>query len=162
MSETSIEQALAHARSAAASRRWAEAFELFRRADSTQSLPVDDLDTYSTAAYLLGHIDVAIDALTRRQGLLLDTDQLQQAVRCGVWVILMLLNKGGFAEAGGWIGRTGHLVEKLPPDCAERGYMLSLRAGDRKAAIGGAGKGRDRAGGKKKATLAKAGNEIEA
>ncbi len=121
-------QSLEQARLAAGSRRWAEAFKHFGEADASDSLNVDDLDRFATAAYLLGHTNTAVDALTRRQGILLASGEVQPAVRCGIWIILMLLNSGGLAEAGGWIGRTGHLLDSLPTDSAERGYMLALHA----------------------------------
>jgi DNA-binding NarL/FixJ family response regulator len=45
-------------------------------------------------------------------------------VRCAFWVAFMLLNRGDFARAGGWLARGRRILDEGGHDCVERGYLL--------------------------------------
>jgi len=80
------------------------------------------------AAYLLGHVDTAVDADARAHQIHLDQRDLQAAVRCGFWAAFKLVNRGDMAQAGGWFARCARLVEGLPAESVERGYLLVSEA----------------------------------
>ncbi|MBW3603668.1 MAG: LuxR C-terminal-related transcriptional regulator [Actinobacteria bacterium] len=118
--------AIARARAAAERRAWDEAFAAFSIADAAAPLQADDLEVWATAAYLLGHVDTAVDAQARAfQG---HGDDVAAAVRCGFWIAFISLNRGEVAQAGGWLARSAHLLEQLPADCPEHGYLQCVTA----------------------------------
>jgi hypothetical protein len=91
-------------------------------------LHADDLQLWATAAYLLGQPETAVDAMARAfQEHRVDVD-VPAALRCGVWVVFILLNNGDEAQAGGWLARCGRLLSQLPSDSPEHGYMLCVTA----------------------------------
>lgn len=87
-------------------------------------LAADDLQVWATAAYLLGHVDAAVDAEARAHQLHLNDGDVQAAVRCGFWAAFMLLSRGDMAQAGGWFGRCARIIERLPEEAVERGYLV--------------------------------------
>lgn len=113
----------ARGRAAAEKLAWDDAFSAFSAADATSPLGAEDLRLWATAAYLLGHVDTAVDALARAHHALLAGDDARAALRCGFWISFFLLNRGDVAQAGGWLGRCGHLLARIPADCAEQGYL---------------------------------------
>jgi DNA-binding CsgD family transcriptional regulator len=115
-------------RSAVERRAWDEAFDAFAVADARGLLGADDLERLATAAYLLGRVDAAVDALARAFEAHRDAGGVQAAVRCGFWVVFMLLAREDAAQAGGWLARCRHLVADLPDDAAEHGYLRCLEA----------------------------------
>jgi DNA-binding NarL/FixJ family response regulator len=118
----------ARGRAAADRADWDEAFAAFSAADAVSRLAADDLHVWATAAYLLGHVDTAVDADARAHRLHLNDGDLQSAVRCGFWAAFKLLSRGDMAQAGGWLARCARLVEGLPAEAVERGYLLLSEA----------------------------------
>ena len=118
----------ARGRAAADRGDWDEAFAAFSAADAMSRLVADDLQVWATAAYLVGHVDSAVDADARAHQLHLDQGDLQSAVRCGFWAAFKLINRDEMAQAGGWLARCARIVEELPPESAERGYLLVSEA----------------------------------
>lgn len=107
---------------------WDEAFEALGQADNVSPLEPDDLELWSTAAYLLGRVDIAVSARSRAHRAHLDRGGLESAVRAGVWIAFMLLNKGDLAQGSGWMSTTARLAEELAPDSVGRGYVHVLEA----------------------------------
>ncbi|HSJ43422.1 MAG TPA: LuxR C-terminal-related transcriptional regulator [Euzebyales bacterium] len=107
---------------------WDEAFDAFSAADALVPLEADDLQSWATAAYLLGHVDAAVDAQARAFEAHRDSDDAPAAARCGFWLVFILLNRGDAAQANGWLARSRHLLERLPPDATELGYLRCLQA----------------------------------
>lgn len=135
------ESLLARGRAAARGRAWRGAYEDLARADAASPLGAEDLVLYATAAHLLGHADAASDAFARAHLAHLGAGDPANAVRCAFWIVFLLTNKGDIAQASGWLGRCDRLLQGLPPDCAERGYLLlvgahRLVAGERRYAEG--------------------------
>jgi ATP/maltotriose-dependent transcriptional regulator MalT len=111
-------------RAAAASADWDEAFAAFSAADELSRLDAQDLQVWATAAFLLGHVDVSLDALARAHRLHLEHGDVRSAVRCGFWAGFQLLARGDMAQAAGWLARCTRVAEKLPAKSAEHGYLL--------------------------------------
>lgn len=103
---------------------WDEAFAAFSAAGGVSRLGAEDLHVWATSAYLLGHVDTAVDADARAHQLHLNDGDLQSAVRCGFWAAFRLLSRGDMAQAGGWFARCARLVEGLPAAAVERGYLV--------------------------------------
>lgn len=125
------------ARTAAAQRKWDQAFGFFAAADAQTSLAVADLETWGSAAYLIGDVETAVDARAREHQLYLDDGDIAAAVMAGLWVSFMLLNSGQLSQGWGWMARSQRLAEGLVEDALEHGYLLVLTA-FRQAAIEGA------------------------
>lgn len=117
----------ARGRAAAERADWDEAVGAFTAADATR-LAADDLHVCATAAYLVGHVDAAVEADMRAHHVHLDHGDLESAVRCAFWAAFMLVSQGDMAQATGWLARCSRLVERLPAGSAERGYLLVSEA----------------------------------
>lgn len=121
-------------------RAWAHACEWLSRADGAAPLHADDLELLATAAYLSGRDDDYLTALERAHHDHLRAAAGLRAARCAFWLGLRLLFRGETGRASGWLGRAERLLEREPPDCVERGYLLlpvveqRLGAGDADAA----------------------------
>lgn len=115
-------------RAAAGRADWDRACAAFAAADAITPLAAEDLQVWATAAYLLGHVDTAVDADARAHQLHLEHGDLHAAVRCGFWAAFKLISRGDVAQAGGWFARCARLVEGLPADSLERGYLLVAEA----------------------------------
>jgi DNA-binding CsgD family transcriptional regulator len=122
------------AREAAASGDWKAAYRAFERVADDVTLGADDLALWSTAGYLLGHVDAAIDAMSKAHDAHAGSGDAAAAVRCGFWVVIMLLGRGEHAQAGGWLARCGHEAEPLSSDSTARGYV-TLTSAHRMVAI---------------------------
>jgi DNA-binding NarL/FixJ family response regulator len=122
------------AREAAARGDWKAAYRAFEQVDDNLTWDADDLVLWSTAGYLLGRVDTAIDTMSRAHDVHVRRGDAAAAVRCGFWVVFMLLGRGDHAQASGWLARCGHEAELLPPDSAARGY-LTLTEAQRMVAI---------------------------
>lgn len=114
----------ARGRAAADRLAWDEAFREFSDADAAGGLEPSDLELWATAAYLLGHVDVTVDALTRAHHAFVGAGDAAQGVRSGFWIAFALTNRGDIAQAGGWVARCHRLLADVPDDSAEHGYLL--------------------------------------
>lgn len=123
-------------REAAAAGAWDEARSLLAEADVPGNLSADDVVTLGTAAYLLGDIEAAVDALSRAHRLWLEEARPGEAVRTGFWAAFILMMRGEMGPAGGWLARCQRLLEDLPEDAPEHGYPLIAEA-TRRAAFEG-------------------------
>lgn len=107
---------------------WDEAFDAFAAADALGPLHADDLERLATAAFLLGRVDKAVDALIRAFEAHRAADAGRAALRCGFWIIFILLGHGEVAQVGGWLARCGRLLDGLPADATEHGYLQCVEA----------------------------------
>ncbi|MEZ5092830.1 LuxR C-terminal-related transcriptional regulator [Nocardioides sp.] len=119
--------ARARAHEAADAGRWEEALAAFAAAPAG-SCTAEDLAVRSTAAYLLGHVDEAVDAMAGAHDAHLAAAEHTEAVRAGFWVAFMLLGRGDQAQAGGWLARCSHVAEGLAAESVARGYLDLLQA----------------------------------
>ena len=115
---------VARGRESFAKRAWADAYESLSSADQAAPLGVEDLETLSIAAFMLGRDDDCIGVLERAHHLHLELGDVLRAVRCAIWVCLNLATRGEVGPASGWFGRAQRLLEHEPGDSAERGYLL--------------------------------------
>jgi DNA-binding NarL/FixJ family response regulator len=116
------------AREAAAGGDWESAYRAFERVANDGALGADDLALWSTAGYLLGRVEAAIDAMARAHDAHVSNGDAVAAVRCGFWLVFMLLGRGQRALASGWLARSGHEAEPLSRDSTARGYLTLTRA----------------------------------
>jgi ATP/maltotriose-dependent transcriptional regulator MalT len=136
--------ALERGRDAYASRAWAEAHELLKRADEAEPLGPPDLVLLATAAYMLGREEEWVAAHERAHHLHLAAGDVEQASRAAFWIGLSFALRGDLGPAEGWFGRAQRLLDECGADCVERGFLLlayghGLRAGGDLAAARAAG-----------------------
>jgi ATP/maltotriose-dependent transcriptional regulator MalT len=119
---------LTQARDAVVRRAWDEALVAYGQADAATGLPATELRTYATAAYLLGDMDTAVDALVRGFEAARRADDTAEALRCGFWIIFASLSRGDIAQANGWTARCGRMIEHLGDDRPEHAYLQLVTA----------------------------------
>jgi hypothetical protein len=128
------------ARDATRRRAWVAAYAAFERADRKARLSADDLETFATAAYMLGRDATYLKTLERAHQAHLEAGARLRSARSAFWLGLRLAFRGETAQASGWFARAERLVEKEDCECPERGYLLlpiaehALSAGDETAA----------------------------
>ena len=116
--------ALERGRQAYEGRAWKDAYELLLRADDAAPLGTDDLALLATSAFMLGRDDEYLSLLERAHHAHLNAGEVLPAVRCAVWMGLILFTRGELGPGSGWIGRAQRLIESEPGDSIERGYLL--------------------------------------
>ena len=117
-------EALEQAREAYLRRSWLEAHEAFSRADESEPLSPQDLELHSTATLMLGRDDEAIAFLERAHHRYLERDETLRAVRAATWIGINLAIRGAVGPASGWLGRAQRLLEQVPGESPEQGYLL--------------------------------------
>lgn len=115
--------AAARGRSAADRLEWEAAWEAFAEAATGGDLVAADLEQWAVAGYLLGRIDSTVEALTRAHHLYLGADDVRRAVRVGFWLMYVLIGRGDYAQAGGWIAALERLSSDLGSQSVERAYL---------------------------------------
>ncbi len=124
----------------AAGREWAGIFRELSEKDRRDEMRAAELERLAEAAYMLGSEDEFVSALERAFDRHLEKDRAQAAARCSFWIGLTLMFRGEFGRGNGWLARADRVLEALPADCAEHGYLLlpkveqCLAAGDRETA----------------------------
>ena len=103
---------------------WAGAFESLERADRAAPLQAPDLELLAQSAYLLGRDDEFFVFLERAHHARLDDGELARAANCAFWIGMNFALRGEMGPATGWLGRAQRLVDQVPEDCVERGYLL--------------------------------------
>ena len=126
---------LERARAAYEERSWLDAYEAFARADEETPLDAEDLELYSTTARMLGRDDDALAALERAHHGYLERGETRRAAYCAGWIGMSLFYRGAVGPAGGWLARAHRLIEDVPEETVEHGYVL-LPAIFRKEAVG--------------------------
>ncbi|SDJ23795.1 regulatory protein, luxR family [Actinokineospora alba] len=116
---------LARARAAFEHREWMAAYEALSEADDAV-LTADDFAQLATAAYLVGRTNDCVQAMQRAYQGHVDAGDTLGAARCGFWLSMVLLMSGEPAVAGGWGSRCQRLLDDVPGDVVERGYLLML------------------------------------
>lgn len=136
---------LERGREAYSVRAWREARDALRDADAETPLEPDDLRRLAIASFLVGEDDAYVDALERAHGLNVAAGNAVAAARDAFWIGFHLGGRGDVARATGWLGRAGRLLEEVPGDHVEHGYLVlpsahrKLMAGDAAGAAGLAG-----------------------
>jgi DNA-binding CsgD family transcriptional regulator len=117
-------EALGRAREAYSRRSWVEAHELFSRADEAEPLQASDLELQSMATLMLGRDDEARAFLERAHHRYLEQGETLRAVRAATWIGINLATRGAVGPASGWLGRAQRLLEQVPGESAEQGYLF--------------------------------------
>jgi DNA-binding CsgD family transcriptional regulator len=116
--------ALARARAAYARRAWLEAHDGLARTDGGGGLEADDLELLAMTKLMLGRDDEAVAVLERAHRLHLERGETKRAVRAAIWIGMNLGFRGAVAPAGGWLARAQRLLDSLPGDSVEQGYLM--------------------------------------
>ena len=107
---------------------WNEAYTLWAKADRDQALAPGDLSSWATATYLVGHDAEADDLWARAHEECLERGDAAHAARCAFWLGLGLLLRGETARGSAWLGRAHRVLEDVPDQTAEHGYLLVPQA----------------------------------
>src|SRR5688572_4488914 len=102
---------------------WADACAAYQAIDRVEPLAIEDLERLAESAHILGRGDEAVDLLQRVYQAHVGTGATGRAVRTAFYLWHVLVAKGEFGRAGGWIAR-GRRLAGPEPDCAEFGYLL--------------------------------------
>ncbi len=117
MPETTVQ-----GRDAFARRAWADAWELFARADRSVALGAEDLEHMAVAAYLVGRDRDFLHCLERAHRAYQDGGEDRRAARCAFWLGFGHLLEGEPGRATAWLARARRLIEGR--ECVEHGYLL--------------------------------------
>src|SRR5262245_42858813 len=121
-----FEDALARGRAAFAARAWSAAYQALSLAEAEAPLEPQDLARLGTAAELTGRGGTGL--LLRGHQALLAAGDPAGAARCAYWQGLRLINEGEHIRGRGWLARARRLLEEVPRDCAETGFLLTADA----------------------------------
>lgn len=105
-------------------RAWLQAHTALSRADKAAGLDAPDLELLAMSGFLVGQDHGAVRVLERAHQIYLQASDPVGAARCAIWAGFGLLDFGEPAQAFGWFGRAGRLLDRAGRDCAERGYLL--------------------------------------
>lgn len=122
-----LEVLIALAHEARTAHRFAEAYEVFSRADQHGGLSTDDILAWADAAWWLGLADRALELAELGHQRLLDEGQPVRAAMEAISLGFLLMLRGEFSAGSGWLHRGRSLVERSSDDHA-MGYVLHLDA----------------------------------
>lgn len=115
---------------------WDDEYAALDAEDRRTPLTAENLERLAMAATLSGQDARVPELLQRTHNAFLAAGNPERAARWAVILSMFLLNNGQAAQAGGWIGRAGRLLDDGRRDCVETGYLeqatalQTLRAGD--------------------------------
>lgn len=111
-------------RAAFREQRWDEAFARLAQADAAEPLSVGDLESLAIAAFLTGRDAESDEAWARAHQRAAEDGDAARGALCAFQLGMSLITRGEMARAGGWIARARRLIEDVPGDCVERGYLM--------------------------------------
>lgn len=117
---------LNRAREAYERRDWVRTYRSLSEVEDT-ALAAQDFLALATTAYLLGRHNDCVQALQRAFQAYHDGGDRPGAVRATFWLGLVLVSGGEPAVGGGWVARGERLLQDVPGDLVERGYLLVHR-----------------------------------
>jgi ATP/maltotriose-dependent transcriptional regulator MalT len=101
-------------------REWAVARD---RLAGAADLGAEDLEALALAAYLSGDHDTCLGAWQRAFHIREDAGETRLAFRDAFWIGFVLDSTGQESVAEGWVARATRLLESVPDDAVERGYL---------------------------------------
>jgi len=113
---------LVQGREAFARRAWGTAYEQFRAVGIDHLAPAD-LGSLAIAAYLVGDRDITTEALEQSFHRNIEAGEPLAAVRDANWLAYVYSANGSPAVGAGWVARSLRLLESMPDDLVERGYL---------------------------------------
>lgn len=117
-------KAIEAARNAYRCNAWADATELFLRADSETGLEEQDLEALVWAAGITACDAEMMAALERLYALYEARDDHENCARTAFWCGLRNMMIGQVGLGSGWLQRARRRAEQTPPDCVQRGYIV--------------------------------------
>ena len=127
MEPIEVDSLIARAHEARAAHRFAEAYELFTRADEHGVLSTEDVVAWGDAAWWLGLADRALELAELGHQRLLADDQQTRAAIAAIELGFLLMLRGELSAGSGWLHRGRTLVERSSDDHA-MGYVVHLDA----------------------------------
>jgi DNA-binding NarL/FixJ family response regulator len=103
---------------------WTEAFDLLSAADAATSLGFADLERLAITAHMLGRPRDRQKAGERAYAAALAGGNLQAAALAAFWVGFGHIQYGEVAQGGGWLARSGGLLEQIGEPTVVEGYLL--------------------------------------
>ena len=120
--------------------KWSAAFDLMSGLDTRYQLNGRALESFATAAYMIGRESTFLELLERAFETFCAAAEPLRAARSAFWIGLTLMFRGEYGRGSGWLVRSERLVDEFGNDCVEQGYILlprvesSLASGDFAAA----------------------------
>jgi ATP/maltotriose-dependent transcriptional regulator MalT len=105
---------------------WQEIHDWLAAPDRVASLAPEEHDLLAEAAYLIGHDGESAKAWARAYAEHAANGDSRKAARSAFWLAFTQLNRGEFAQAGGWLARLQRVVEEQSEECLEHGYLLGF------------------------------------
>ena len=112
------------ARDAYVRNAWADATDLFVRADSQSELGIDDLEMLVWAAAISARDRDMLAALERIYAHHAAHGNHEACARAAFWCGLRNMLMGEVGLGSGWLQRAGRHADETAPDCVQRGYVL--------------------------------------
>lgn len=103
---------------------WADAAELFLRADAESELGIGDLEALVWAAGISARDRLMLAALERVYAHHAANEDHEQSARAAFWSGLRNMLIGEVGLGAGWLQRAARHAEHTAPDCVQRGYLL--------------------------------------
>ena len=116
---------LHQARAAYERREWVSTYRTLTDLDESD-LTASDFSALAITAYLLGQRNDCIQAAQRAYQANADQGEVLAAVRCALWLAMVLFEGGEGAIGSGWVSRGQRLLDEVEGDLAERGYLLTM------------------------------------
>ncbi|HEX3301625.1 MAG TPA: hypothetical protein VHR64_02010, partial [Thermomicrobiales bacterium] len=91
---------------------WTEAHAHFAQADHEVPLESADIERLATAAYLIGLDAESSTAWSRAYHEHVSAGDWVGATRCAFWMGFGLMNRGEYAQAGGWLARARRQLDQ--------------------------------------------------
>lgn len=112
------------ARAAYRRNAWADATDLFLRADAEAGLEVGDLEALAWAAGIAARDGDMLAALERLYSRHEAEGDHENCARAAFWCGLRNMMIGEVGLGAGWLHRAGKHVEETAPGCVQRGYLV--------------------------------------
>ena len=103
---------------------WADATDLFLRADAERQLDIEDLDRLVWSAGIAARDQEMLAALGRLYEHHLAGQNDESCARAAFWSGLRHMMIGEVGLGAGWLQRASKHAEETSPDCVQRGYLL--------------------------------------
>ncbi len=103
---------------------WADATDLFLRADAETGLEIDDLGALVWAAGISARDQEMLAGLERVYAHHADRGDHEECARAAFWSGLRNMLIGEVGLGSGWLQRAAKHAEQTSPDCVQRGYLL--------------------------------------
>ena len=105
-------------------RSWSEVYAELSEAAAAGAASADELVRLSIAAYLIGEDRASVQALSAAHRSFEADDEVANAVRCAVWLGLMLKEVGEGSAAKGWFARAGRSLAGEAEEGPGHGWVL--------------------------------------